>query len=159
MAKLKGRIIFILIIWFFSLKYYWECLALAGRMEKLTIDIAFWLMTVFAAWELFSLVKNILKEKTRQPLFSREAISRIIRDKRSHLVVAVILYVNLIPLTGFYLTSFVAFCCFSLIIGRGRGIRMVPIMAAGGMVMAIIYGIFSYLLQISLPPISIFAQK
>lgn len=153
MSKAMGRMIFVAFVWFFSLRYYLECMSLSGRTERLPIDIAFWLMTVFAAWELLGLVKNIVGKKRRQALFNRKMIHNMIGDKRSHLVVAVILYIIFIPLTGFYLTSFVAFCVFSLILGTRSPIKMI---VPGAIVMAFIYGIFTSLLQLSLPSGSLF---
>ncbi|MFH1757450.1 MAG: hypothetical protein ABH969_05340 [Pseudomonadota bacterium] len=153
MSKSVGRMLFIAFVWFFSLRYYLECMNLSGRTEKLTIDIAFWIMTAFAAWELFGLVKNMVQDKRAQALFNRKKISNVIRDKRSHLVVAVILYIIFIPLTGFYLTSFVAFCVFSLILETRSLIKMI---VPGTMIMAFVYGIFTLLLQLSLPSGSLF---
>jgi len=153
MSKSVGRMIFVAFIWFFSLRYYLECKSLTGHTEKLTIAAAFWLMTVFVAWELGGLVRNILEEKRRQALLNRKTIRKVIGDKRSHLVVAVILYVIFIPLTGFYLTSFVAFCVFSLILGIRSPIKMI---APAAIVMVFIYGIFTSLLKLSLPAGSLF---
>lgn len=146
--KFCGRILFILLLWLFALRYYWECLNLGERSEKLTIVVAFWLLTIFATWELITLVKRILKEKKLLTFFNTASVIKFLRDKRTWLAGAVILYVIFIPLVGFYLSSFVAFCIFSLILGNRN---LIKIIFSGVVVMAIIYGIFSSLLQLSLP--------
>jgi len=146
--KLWGRLIFILFIWFFALRYYWECLNLPQPSEKLTIIAAFWVLTILAAWEVGHLIKKILKEKTLLTLASTKSFSRILRDKRIWMVGAVILYVIFIPIAGFYLTSFIAFCVFSFILGSRSPVKII---VSGAVVIAIIYGIFSSLLQLSLP--------
>jgi len=146
--KLWGRIIFILFIWFFALRYYGECLNLRQPSEKLTIIAAFWVLTILAAWEVGHLIKKILKEKNFSTLTSTKFLSKILKDKRTWLVGAVILYVIFIPIAGFYLTSFIAFCIFSFILGSRNPVKII---VSGAVVIAIIYGIFSSLLQLSLP--------
>lgn len=148
MSKSMGRMIFVTFIWLFSLRYFLECMNLSERSEKLTISIAFWVLTVFVALDLFALVRNIIQNKSQQSLFNKKVINTMIGDKRSHLVVAVILYIVLIPLAGFYVTSFAAFCVFSFILGTRNLIKMI---VSGGIIMAFIYGIFTALLQLSLP--------
>jgi hypothetical protein len=148
MSKVLGRVIFVIFIWLFSLRYYLECLDLTERSEKLTINIAFWAMTVFAVKELFSLVMAKLKEKRKDGLFNENIIVKTICDKRTHLLVAVVVYIILIPLIGFYITSFVAFCAFSFILGTRSPIKMI---LPGGIIMVLIYAIFSVLLQLRLP--------
>lgn len=148
MSKSLGRLIFVVFIYLFSLRYYLECMDLFERSEKLTINIAFWAMTVFAVRELFSLVRVTLKEYRKQGLFDKNIIGKTIYDKRTHLVAAVALYVILIPLTGFYITSFAAFCAFSFILGTRNPINMI---LPGGIIMVFIYGIFTVLLQLRLP--------
>ncbi|MGB9845852.1 MAG: hypothetical protein ACPLF9_08855, partial [Methanothermobacter tenebrarum] len=139
-TKIWGRLIFILFIWFFSLRYYWECLNLRQPSEKLTIVAAFWALTILAAWEVGHLLKKILKERNLLTLVSTKSLSKILRDKRIWLVGAVILYVIFIPIAGFYLTSFVAFCVFSFILGSRSPVKII---VSGAVVIAIIYGIFS----------------
>lgn len=147
-SKFWGRILFIFLLWLFALRYYWECLNLGERSEKLTIVVAFWLLTIFAAWELITLVKRNLREKKLLTFFNTEYVINFLRDKRTWLAGAVIIYVIFIPLVGFYLSSFVAFCIFSLILGNRN---LIKIIFSGVVIMVIIYGIFSSLLQISLP--------
>ncbi len=146
--KLLGRMLFILFIWLFALRYYWECLNLGERSEKLTIVVAFWILTTFTAWEVSTLVKRILKEKNLLMSLNRTYLIKFLKDKRTWLVGAIILYVIFIPLVGFYFTSFVAFCVFSLILGSRNPIKII---FSGIVVMVLIYGIFSSLLQLSLP--------
>lgn len=146
--KFLGRMLFILFIWLFALKYYLECLKLREQSEKVTIVVAFCLLTIFAVWEVYTLVKRILKEKNLLTFFNTAWVIKFLRDKRTWLVGAVILYVIFIPLVGFYLTSFGAFCIFSLILGNQN---ILKIIFSGVVVMATIYGIFSFLLQLSLP--------
>jgi hypothetical protein len=148
MSKSMGRMIFVAFIWLFSLRYFLECMDLSQRSERLTINIAFWVLTVFVALDLFALVRNIIHNKTQQSLFNKKTINAMIGDKRGHLVVATILYIVLIPLTGFYVTSFAAFCVFSFILGTRSLIKMI---VPGGIIMALIYAIFTALLQLSLP--------
>lgn len=148
MSKSLGRLIFVVFIWFFSLRYYLECMNLSERSEKLTVNIAFWAMTAFAVKELFDLVRITIKEKRKQGLFNENIIGKTVCDKRTQLVAAVALYVILIPLTGFYITSFAAFCAFSFILGTRNPIKMI---LPGGVIMVLIYGIFTVLLQLRLP--------
>ena len=148
MSKSLGRLIFVVFIWSFSLRYYLECLNLSERSEKLTINIAFWAMTALAVKELFNLVRVTLKEYRKQGLFNENIIGKTVYDKRTHLVVAVALYVILIPFTGFYITSFAAFCAFSFILGSRN---LIKIILPGVIIMVFIYGIFTVLLQLRLP--------
>jgi len=148
MSKSLGRLIFVVFIWSFSLRYYLECMNLSERSEKLTINIAFWAMTALAAKELFNLVRVTLKENRKQGLFNENIIVKTVYDKRTHLVAAVALYIFLIPFTGFYITSFAAFCAFSFILGTRHPIKMI---LPGGIIMVLIYGIFTVLLQLRLP--------
>lgn len=146
--KFLGRMLFVLFIWLFALRYYWECLNLSERSEKLTIEVAFWLLTILAAWELISPLKRILVEKNLFTFFTTGSLIKFLKDKRIWLVGAIILYVIFIPIGGFYLTSFAAFCIFSFVLGNRQ---LIKIIFSGAIVMAIIYWIFSSLLQISLP--------
>lgn len=148
MSKSLGRAIFILIIWLFSLRYYWECLLLTKSAEKLTIFIAFWVLTALVVVEMVSLTKKIIQEKNLHLFLPQALISRALGDRKTWLIIAVILYVTFIPVVGFYLTSFLAFCIFSLILGSRDPIKII---LSGIVVLASIYGIFTSLLQISLP--------
>ena len=148
MSKSLGRAVFVGLIWVFALRYYLECLGLSQRSEKLTINLAFWLMTVFTIWEMVGVVKSTLREKRENGLFTDSLFRKTIRDNRTQLILAVVLYIILIPLVGFYATSFVAFCAFSFILGSRNPLRMV---LGGGFMMILIYGIFTVLLQLRLP--------
>ncbi len=148
MPKLWGRLVFILLVWLFALRYYWECLHLNQPSEKLTVVVAFWLLTIFMAWEAGTLLRKILKERQLSKFLTPHLLLKFFQDKRTWLGAAVILYVVFIPVMGFYLTSFIFFCVFSLILGSRSPAKII---VSGAVVMAIIYGIFSSLLQLSLP--------
>lgn len=148
MPKLGGRAILTLFVWLFSLRYYWECLHLDKSAEKLTVSIAFWVLTALALVELSSLARTIFKERTRGLFSSEDLIRKIITDKRTQLIIAVIFYIIFIPIVGFYFTSFIFFCIFSIILGSRNPTKII---LSGIIVMAFVYSIFTSLLQISLP--------
>lgn len=148
MSKFGGRAIFTLLVWLFSLRYYWECLHLYKNAEKLTVSIAFWVLTALVLVELGSLAKTIFQEKNRGLFWPKGLFSQIMTDKRTWLIVAVIIYVIFIPLVGFYFSSFISFCIFSIILGSRNPAKII---LSGIIVIAFIYGIFTFLLQISLP--------
>lgn len=148
MSKSLGRVILTFFVWLFSLRYYWECLYLDKGAEKLTVSIAFWVLTALALAELGSLVRKIFQDKNRWVFLNESFISKIMTDKRTWLIIAVILYIIFIPIVGFYLTSFISFCIFSIILGSRNPVKII---LSGIIVLAFIYGIFTSLLQISLP--------
>lgn len=148
MSRCVGRTILTLLVWLFSLRYYCECLHLDKSAEKLTVSIAFWVLTALALAELGSLARTIFQEKNRRFFLNKDLASKIIKDKRTWLITAVILYIIFIPIVGFYLSSFISFCIFSIILGSRNPVKII---LSGIIVMAFIYGIFTSLLQISLP--------
>lgn len=148
MSKSLGRAILTLLVWLFSLRYYWECLHLDKSAEKMTVSIAFWVLTALTLAELGSLARTICQEKNRWLFLNKGFISQIMADRRTWLIIAVIFYIIFIPLVGFYLTSFISFCIFSIILGSRNPVKII---LSGIIVIAFIYGIFTSLLQISLP--------
>jgi hypothetical protein len=119
-----GRIIFVSLMWLFSLGYYLECRGLSNADEKMTISAAFWILTLFVAAEFFRL-----------------------SDRKTHLVALIILYLILIPVVGFYVISFLAFCAFSYTLGT-RG--FVKVIVPGIIVLGVIYMIFTRILGLAL---------
>jgi hypothetical protein len=142
-----GRIIFVSLMWLFSLGYYLECRGLSNADEKMTISAAFWILTLFVAAEFFRLIRIVFREKDLQNLLSVEMLKRILSDRKTHLVALIILYLILIPVVGFYVISFLAFCAFSYTLGT-RG--FVKVIVPGIIVLGVIYMIFTRILGLAL---------
>jgi hypothetical protein len=148
MSQAVGRIIFLLAVWLFSLAYYIECTQLPRFAEKITIGITFWLLTLFVGVELFRQIRKVLRNRGPALLPYREILRKGVADRRMHLVAAVIIYVLLLPAIGFYVTSFLAFCAFSYLLGtRGFMTNVVP----GFIILAFIFFIFTSVLKVNLP--------
>lgn len=148
MSRSIGRLIFVFFIWVYSLFYYLECLDLEDASENMTITAVFWGLTVFVVLELFNLITAIRSDPDLKHPFSRQALVKIIKDSKTHLVAVIIIYLLAIPSLGFYLSSFFAFCAFSFILGnRGLFKTIVPALV----VLAVNYLTFSYSLKLVLP--------
>jgi hypothetical protein len=148
MSQAVGRVIFLLAVWLFSLAYYLECIRLPRFSEKITIGITFWLLTLFVGLELFRQIRKVLGGGGPALLPYREILRKGVADRRIHLVAAVILYILFIPAVGFYVTSFLAFCAFSYLLGtRGFMKTVVP----GVIILAFIFFIFTSVLKVNLP--------
>ena len=148
MSKSIGRLIFVFFIWVYSLFYYLECLDLEDASENMTITAVFWGLTIFVVIELLNLIKVIRSDPDLKHPFSGQALIKIIKDNKTHLVTVIIVYLLVISSLGFYLSSFFAFCAFSFILGnRGLFKTIVPALV----VLAVTYLTFSYSLKLVLP--------
>jgi len=147
-SRSLGRIIFLILVWLFSLKYYVECIRLPEFSEKITVAVAFWLLTLFVGVELFRRIREGLRSKDLKFPPYREALPRLAKDRRAQLVASVIIYIIIIPLIGFYITSFLAFCGFSYILGTRGFIRVV---IPGVIILTFIFFIFTAILNLNLP--------
>lgn len=148
MSRPLGRIIFLVLVWLFSLKYYIECMKLPEFSEKITVAVAFWLLTLFVGVELFRRIREGLRGKDLKFPPYREALPKVARDRRVQLVASMIIYIILMPVLGFYATSFLAFCGFSYILGTRGFIRVV---IPGVIILAFIFSIFTTVLNLNLP--------
>lgn len=148
MEKAIGRLAFVGFMWLYSIYYFIECLGFDDTTEKMTVVTVFWLFTLFVILEVISLMKTVVANKEKPPALNIRILSKIFTDYRFHLVCSLAIYLLLIPYLGFYLSSFIAFCAFSYILGTRGGLKMV---AAGVIVLAFIYVIFTVLLNIVLP--------
>ena len=148
MSRSLGRMFFVAFIWVYSLVYFLEVLELEDLSEKMTIVAVFWLFSAFAALELIILLRSLLADSDIKHPFSKEAALKVMQDKKSHLALALLLYLWAIPQLGFYTSSFAAFCVSSLVLGN-RGPLKVIIPAL--VVLLVIYFTFSYSLKLTLP--------
>jgi hypothetical protein len=148
MPKVIGRIAFLVFIWFFALRYYVECIGLPKFSEKITITITFWTFTLLLSCKLFGIVRNMMKDEKLGGWFDLSVAKRVLRDRKVHLLLAIIGYIILIPVIGFFTSSFLSFCLFCFLLGS----RSLFKIAAQGLIITIItFAIFVMLLQLSLP--------
>jgi len=148
MSRSLGRTIFVVCIWIYSLIYYLECLDLDDVTEKMTIIAVFWIFTIFVVVELILLVRSILSDPQLKHPFTREGVINIVRDRKTHLAIIIVLYLLAISHLGFYLSSFLAFCSFRFALGT-RGLLKLTVPAL--VVLSVIYLTFSLSLKLSLP--------
>jgi len=148
MSRSIGRLFFVAFIWIYSLVYFLECLKLESISEKMTVVAVFWLLSAFVLVELIILIRSLIANKDLRHPFSKNMAIKIIRDAKTQLAVAIVLYLMAIPYFGFYSASFFAFCTFSFILGtRGVFKMVVPALV----VLLVIYLIFSFSLKLTLP--------
>lgn len=148
MSKSVGRLIFVLVIWIYSLFYYLECLDLEDSSENMTISAAFWGLTIFAAIELINLIRTARADPDLKHPFRAGILVAALKDKKTHLTGVIILYLALISQLGFYTSSLLAFCAFSFVLGN-RGVIKTVVPAL--VVLTVIYFTFSYSLKLVLP--------
>ena len=148
MSRSLGRLLFVAFIWIYSLVYFLECLELEDISEKMTVVAVFWLLSAFVTIELIILLRSLIADRNIKHPFSRDAAIKIIRDSKTRLAVAIVLYLLAIPYFGFYSTSFLAFCAFSFILGT-RGVFKMVLPAL--VVLLVIYLTFSFSLKLTLP--------
>lgn len=143
----RGRILFYAFIWIYALVYYVECTNLAEFTEKITISVAFWLMTLFVIIEIVSLLKI---EKSYSGFLNLPARfwKTLLSEKRIHLSLMVVAYLTIIPYLGFYVSSGIAYVSTSKLLGT-KGIW--GNLLAGSLVLSVIFLFFSVLLQLNLP--------
>jgi hypothetical protein len=148
MPQVIGRVVFLVFIWLFALRYYVECIGLPKFSEKLTITITFWIFTILLSGELVRIVRRIRKGEKLGGWFDLSFVKGFLRDKKVHLLLAIIGYIVLIPLIGFFTASFLSFCLFCFLLGSRSPFK---IAAQGLIITAIAFVIFVMLLQLSLP--------
>ena len=148
MSQGIGRIAFLAFIWLFSLRYYLECTRLPQFSEKITLTIAFWMFTLLLSYELVHLVRTALKQGGLREGFNPKALRKFFGDKKVHLLSAVIAYIILIPITGFFVTSFFCFCGFSYLLGARSILKAA---AQGIIVTGIAFVIFVIVLELPMP--------
>lgn len=153
MEKTIGRLAFVGFMWLYSIYYYIECLGFSDATEKMTVLTVFWLFTLFVILELISLIKTFVASPDKQTVFNKKIFSNIYTDYRFHLVCSLAMYLLLMPYLGFYLSSLIAFCAFSYILGSRGVFRMV---VPGVIILVFIYIIFTVSLNIVLPQGMIF---
>lgn len=143
----RGRIVFYAFIWVYALIYYLECTALPEFTEKITISVAFWLMTLFVIIEILHLLK-IEKSDVDSRWLPVGLWKNLISDKRVHLSIMVAVYLIIIPYLGFYVSSVIVYIVTSRLLGtKGLWGNILP-----GLLLTIaIYFLFSFLLQLNLP--------
>ena len=148
MSKSWGRLCFVGFIWIYSIIYYLECIELDDPSEKVTIIAVFWLFSVFALFELIRLIRLLLSRGGKEPFWQPGTLQKAAKDNKTHLVLIMIAYLFAIDYLGFYVSSMLAFCGFSLALGN-RGIFKV--LLPGAVVLVVIYFTFTFSLKLVLP--------
>ena len=143
----RGRIVFYVFIWVYALVYYLECTVLPEFTEKITISVAFWLMTLFVIIEIVHLLKI---EKLDGGVSGVQVglWKNLMSDKRVHLSIMVAVYLVIIPYLGFYVSSLIVYIGTSRLLGtKGIWGNLLP----GLLLTTAIYFLFSFLLKLNLP--------
>ena len=148
MSRSWGRLCFVGFIWIYSLIYYLECIELDDPSEKVTIIAVFWLFCLFVVLEIIRLLKPILKREDKELFWRPGTLQKVAKDNKTHLMLIMIVYLFAIDCLGFYASSMLAFCGFSLALGN-RGFMKVVI--PGVVVLVVIYLTFSFSLKLMLP--------
>lgn len=148
MSMPLGRMVFSVFIWVYALIYYLEVMGFDDSSEWMTVAAVFWLFTLFVGLELRSLLRALRSEKDLRNPFNRQTLIRVAKDSRTQLMFLMVIYLFFIPLIGFYSSSFLAFCAFSLALGARE---LMWVLLGGVLVSLIIYMIFTFFLKLTLP--------
>ena len=148
MSKSWGRLCFVGFIWIYSLIYYLECIELDDPSEKVTIIAVFWLFCAFVLFELIRLIRELLSKDKKDSFCRPGTLQKLAKDNKTHLVLIMIVYLIAIDYLGFYASSFLAFCGFSLALGN-RGFFKVAL--PGVVVLVVIFFTFTFSLKLVLP--------
>lgn len=147
MSPSRGRLIFLAVIWILSLAYYVECSFLPRFSEKITVALTFWIFTLLVVVEGGRQMRAYRADQKAGAVAPLN-FTAWLGDKRVQLSLAVVAYVVLIPVVGFYAVSFLSFLAFSFILGTKRWSRIV---LPGVIVLGAIYVTFTVLLKLTLP--------
>ncbi|WP_366922047.1 tripartite tricarboxylate transporter TctB family protein [Metallumcola ferriviriculae] len=146
-----GRLIFLAVTWIYALIYYLEVMRLPQLSEKLVIMVAFWVFSAMAITELIKTVAVIRNLRETGPVVSiggSEKAKVYLKDRRFLMLLGLAIYTYIIPVLGFFISSYIMFCYFSFILGT----RKIPTMVFSGLgVVVMVYVLFAQLLKISLP--------
>jgi hypothetical protein len=147
MPQTIGKALLTGFIWLFGLNYYLEVRKLPDPSETMTITAVFWAFTFFAGIEFYRLFRSRgpKNPKKTQPI---QIFKETAKDRRLHVACLTLVYLGIIPLLGFFSSSFLAFAAFSYVLGS-RG--LLRILSADLLVMACIYIVFTVILKLTLP--------
>lgn len=141
-----GRSLLVGFIWVLGLLYFLEVRRYTEPSETMTITAVFWCFTLLAGIELVRLFRSHRGRADKAA--GGAGFSSILRDKRTHLALLIILYLVLIPLLGFYAASFLSFAAFGYALGARK---LAHIVLPNLLVLVFIYIVFTVLLKIMLP--------
>ena len=142
------RTLFVTAIWLFSLFYYLECRALPDISEKLSITVVFWAFTAVTIFHLIGLVRNMKVEGRVAPAIKQIFSVETIRNAKVRMIAIACACIFLIPLLGFFVTSFLTFCALSFALGNRNLLKSI---VSGLILLLVVYGIFIFTLNLELP--------
>lgn len=148
MPRSVGKILFLIFIFLFSLRYYLECRKLTEVSENLTISYVFGILTLFLAYELVVQTRKAIQDKTLKNPFHAGTIKKVFQEKFIHLLLVLGIYIILIPVMGFFVTSFFIYCAISYLLGARSVTRII---AQGALVLLVTYSVFVIILNLSFP--------
>lgn len=146
MSQSMGRSLLVGIIWVLGLLYFLEVRHNTEPSETMTISAVFWCFTLLAAVELIRLFRSSRGQPKKGA--GEVGFSSVLRDKRTHLALLIIVYLVLIPLLGFYTASLLSFAAFGYALGARK---LIHLFLPNLVVLLFIYIVFSVLLKITLP--------
>jgi len=150
MKERIGNIIFLLVITAFAFIYYLDVMSLPHREEKIVVFTLFWLLIVFVSINIVQLFMEYRKSEQDEKIQNKNnKKAHVLKDdKRLILLISLVIYVLLVKIIGFFVTSFLFFIVLSWLLGTRK---ISTLIFVPSVIVMLTYFFFVKLLNVNIP--------